>query len=184
MREYFFHTYFVQTKRRAWAASILFTICIFGSAPFAPLMVEWLRAHHLLLLFLLGFAVSFFAYLFIYFVCQLKITSPTPYFLILGLLASGLFFMWGPRPLAERIHILEFFILLLLFFKASKFTYKGLWLYLIPLLITVAIGWSDELWQGLLPNRVYDVHDVCNDAVGALIGVGFAWIRQKYGVES
>lgn len=184
MKRYFFHTYFVNTQKRAWALAILFAIYIFASAPFAPLIVEWLRFHHLLLFLLLGLTGSFFGYLFIYFVCQLKITSPTPYLLILGLLALGLFFIWGPRPLAERIHILEFFLLALLFFKASKFSFKGLSVYVIPLLIAITIGWSDEFWQGLFSNRVYDIHDVCDNAVGALIGIGFAWIRQKYGIKS
>lgn len=89
--------------------------------------------------------------------------------------------MGRERALEEKIHLLEYAFLALLIFKACKFQFKGILLYGIPLLLTIVIGWTDELWQGLLPNRVYDIQDVLDNALGGLLGMGFAWIRQTYG---
>ena len=87
------------------------------------------------------------------------------------------------RSIEERIHIMEFAFLTLLFFKAAKFSFQGFLIYAIPLLLAITIGWLDEIWQAILPNRIYDIQDVCDNAFGSLVGIGFAWIRQKYGKE-
>jgi glycopeptide antibiotics resistance protein len=39
------------------------------------------------------------------------------------------------------------------------------------LAISIGAGWIDEIIQGLLPHRYYDIHDVMLNAVSALLGL-------------
>ena len=184
MHKFFLHFYLLKTKQRAWTTAILFAAYILASSPLIPLFSKWLRQHNLLRITLLSLLIIFLIYIFAYFISQLKITSIKAYLGIGFLLVvAALLMLVGDRSTEERLHILEYTFLCLLFFKAAKFSFKGILLFGIPLLIAVSFGWLDELWQGFLPDRVYDIQDVCDNAAGALIGIGFAWIRQKYGKE-
>ena len=73
----------------------------------------------------------------------------------------------------ERLHLLEYGGVALLTELALPARLRGTWRYVAAWLITVATGWCDELIQGLLPNRHYDLHDVALNAVaGALALLG------------
>lgn len=180
----FLHLRLLETRRRAWVVSFLYVLFLLGTAPFILRFSAWLRGHHLLRVFLISLAAGCLIYILAYFVSRLKIRNLKAYLGIGLLLAAAGLLMLRHQTLEERIHLLEYTALALLFFKAVKFSRRGKILFVLPLLLTIFIGWIDELWQGLLPGRVYDILDVLNNAAGGMIGVSIAWIRQTYGGEA
>ena len=72
----------------------------------------------------------------------------------------------------ERTHLAEYGIAALLAWRAVTPHVRGTFAaYAAAVLIGTAIGWGDELVQGLLPNRVYDLRDVAMNAAGAVLGI-------------
>jgi hypothetical protein len=72
----------------------------------------------------------------------------------------------------ERTHLAEYGIAAWLAWRAVRPHVSGTFAaYAAAVLIGTAIGWGDELVQGLLPNRVYDLRDVAMNAAGALLGI-------------
>lgn len=77
----------------------------------------------------------------------------------------------------ERVHFLEYGILGWLVYKAGK---DWDWPVLLSLLFCTAVGLVDELIQGILPNRYWDIRDVGFNAIGGLMGVlvGKVWYEK------
>ena len=72
----------------------------------------------------------------------------------------------------ERTHLAEYGIAAWLAWRAVTPHVRGPFAaYVAAVLLGTAIGWGDELVQGLLPNRVYDLRDVAMNAAGAVLGV-------------
>lgn len=72
----------------------------------------------------------------------------------------------------EQIHFLEYGLVGIFFSRAAAHHVKN------PagraaaaLTLACLAGWIDELLQGLLPNRHYDIHDVGLNAVSAALGL-------------
>jgi len=49
------------------------------------------------------------------------------------------------------------------------------YLYCKALAITVALGAIDELYQGLLPTRYFNVYDILLNGLGGVLGLTFVW---------
>jgi VanZ family protein len=49
--------------------------------------------------------------------------------------------------------------------------------------VTVVTGWCDELIQGLLPNRHYDLHDVALNAVSGLLALVGRFVIPRWAVS-
>ncbi len=47
---------------------------------------------------------------------------------------------------------------------------------ILALIISIFLGWLDEGIQSLLPNRVYDIIDVCFNALAATMIIGARWL--------
>jgi hypothetical protein len=72
----------------------------------------------------------------------------------------------------ERTHLAEYGIAAWLAWRAVRPHVSGTFAaYAAAVLLGTAIGWGDELVQGLLPNRVYDLRDVAMNAAGAVLGI-------------
>jgi VanZ family protein len=55
----------------------------------------------------------------------------------------------------------------------------GRWDYLIPILITILYGISDEFHQSFVPARDAELKDVFSDSAGALLGIVFIIILRR-----
>ncbi|MFQ6671734.1 MAG: VanZ family protein [Candidatus Tectimicrobiota bacterium] len=96
----------------------------------------------------------------------------------LGVLAitTGLF-AWGitsPTFPAERFHFLEYGLLGMLTLRASFRTVPDRWAATFGLasLVLCIIGAGDEVVQAMLPNRVFDWHDIWFNIYAGLLGFG------------
>jgi hypothetical protein len=83
--------------------------------------------------------------------------------------------------LQERLHLLEYGLLALAFARAleARATVNGVATTLGAAGLTALAGWIDELVQGILPNRHYDLRDVgFNALAGALALASTAALRR------
>jgi len=170
--------------RWAWGRAILFTLILLAGAPWAAILSGWLRGHHLLRIVVGAASALLILYLIIDLRWRLRIVDWRAYAFLSVIGGAALLLAQGVTSVEEKIHFLEFTLLAFFFFKAVKFSQKGARLYGISLLLTTLVGWIDEIWQGILPQRVYDVRDVFFNACGGMIGVGVGWVRQAYGREA
>ncbi|OHB34912.1 MAG: hypothetical protein A2Y08_02980 [Planctomycetes bacterium GWA2_40_7] len=74
---------------------------------------------------------------------------------------------------AERFHLLLYGILSALIFWALKLDVKNKRIYLYTAIIGLALGTIDELIQGILPSRVFDVRDIFMNWLSIGMGVLF-----------
>lgn len=89
---------------------------------------------------------------------------------IFFVLFLGMFLIWKIKIFAERVHILEYGVLGYLAARderVSKFNIKGVY----ALLFTACVGGVDELFQGILPYRYFDVRDIVFNCLGAAWGI-------------
>ncbi|MBI4124822.1 MAG: VanZ family protein [Deltaproteobacteria bacterium] len=181
MSTLFFHSRLFQTRRGAWALAAGFAFLILAAAPFALGISRWLRGQNLLLVLVIALFIVFFGYLLAYLFYRIKGAPLRVWFFLAGLFLFGGILLALNRTPEERVHLLEFTLLGLLLLKACRLSFQGNTPYLLALLLAMGTGWCDELWQALLPGRVYDIQDVLNNAGGGVLGVALARIRYNYG---
>lgn len=76
--------------------------------------------------------------------------------------------IWPMQSPEEKIHFIQYGI-------AALLAYAWLRRYVASALLVLAAGWIDELIQGLLPSRFYDLRDVAfNAAAGVLALIAVA----------
>jgi len=162
---------FVRGESAGWA---LFTLClgaIYASLPFARGIVIALRGQHLL-----GAAVTalFFAAaasLVYYLVFDVRLSDRVAFLALVLLAAAVGSLVLGLRVPEERIHFLEYGGLALLARHALSYRFRPAAQYAVALGLAAVAGWGDELLQGVLPERVYDLRDVAINAVAAFLAL-------------
>ena len=82
-------------------------------------------------------------------------------FIICLSILIALIFIWVPLPV-ERIHFIEYGIMGWLAYRAGG---KKAFIYVI------AVGIIDEIIQGILPNRIYDMRDIWMNIIGGGLGM-------------
>lgn len=146
-----------------------------------PDVVVFLRKFHSLKPVMVVFFAVPVAYVIAYLVSQARVTRIRPYLYLLAVCLIAMVLTTPERDTPEHIHLLIYSLLAVFAYKAFAFTLSDLASYAIPLVVTVSIGYLDEIWQGMMPGRRFDMRDVSDNAVGALIGMSFIFIRQRYG---
>lgn len=71
----------------------------------------------------------------------------------------------------ERIHFLQYGIMGFLSLKALMHSFLPPMLYLWAVGLTFLLGWIDEIIQGFLPNRIYDIRDVFMNGFAGILGI-------------
>ena len=84
----------------------------------------------------------------------------------------------------ERLHLLEYGGVALLTELALPSRVRGAGRFIVAWVITIATGWCDELIQGLLPNRHYDLHDVALNAVSGLLALAGRFAIPRFAQRS
>jgi len=153
--------------------TICFSFFIVSSASFMRQVVGFLRGvlkdqlfYSALGSFFILLGVIFFLYIFI-----VKLKGSLTKGLIIGLIFLGVgVLLWQIKIMEERIHIIEFAVLGWLAaadFRASKNIKRAF----SACAICVLIGTLDELFQLILPYRVFDLRDILFNSTGAITGI-------------
>lgn len=183
MTSIFFHQYFFAKESRAWIAALAWIAAIFIAAPIAPDIADWLRVRGFVMAAMAGLFVIPVTYLVVYLVSEAKVTQLRAYVFLTSICLFGAILTFPERAMIEHIHVLIYALLFVFLFKAAGFRLHGVAGYAVPLVIAVVIGFLDETWQGQFPNRGWDMRDVSDDAVGALIGLSFLLVRERFGIR-
>ena len=181
-----------KSPARSWALLSGYVLAIFASLPFVREVVIALRQQHLL-----GGAVTL-----LYFVAAVAVVYHVVFdvqlsdkiaFLALVLLTAvtGAMILGLSIP-EERVHFVQYGLLALLARGALAWHLKPWQQYVGALLVAATAGWLDELIQGLLPDRVYDLRDVAINAVAALLALAadevlhnrLGWLPGQYQHEA
>ena len=98
--------------------------------------------------------------------------------------ALAIIFAWGAKLVsgfgapAEATHFLEYGVLSVLIFYKLRNRYvevRSAPLYLAAALLTLGVGTLDELYQGWLPNRYYDLNDIVTNGSSGALGLIYVW---------
>jgi len=165
-----------QSKKNlcAWIWTILYSILIFLTVPFAfsiqKYVTENLGKNAFIYIILSIFGLSFLLLLYIL-IFKLGIRSPSKYIWLFVITSLYLIFILKlAKSPAETIHFLEYGILGLFLFKALKFHIKDISIYFTATLLSMIIGTFDEILQWITPRRFWGFHDIwINTLSGGLI---------------
>ena len=171
---------------RRWIVTILYALFIFAFLPLFPIVWGFFSRFSpgllkgLTHLLIPAIVVFFFAYS--YYVARKRH--------ILFYLWSAVF-LFAYIPLvyfyckftAERFHLAEYGLLVILVYRCLKLRMKTPWIYPAILLFSFSVGLLDEIIQGILPNRVYEFRDVVINWASSLLPMalvaGITWKRQR-----
>jgi VanZ family protein len=156
--------------RWVWPALVGF---IYSTLSVARIASNWLRDHGVLRLTVAGIFVMALAAVVGTLVREVRFRTWRLVPVFLAIAAVGALIAWKSQTPEERLHLVEYGMVALVTDLALPLGWTGWRRFLAAALITVAVGWCDELIQGLLPNRHYDLHDVLLNAesgVWALLG--------------
>src|SRR3989338_2774538 len=73
--------------------------------------------------------------------------------------------------IAEKVHLIEYGFLGYLVLRAFRESRLVKTRYICVIFIIAIVGYLDEVIQGLLPNRVYDVSDIYLNIISGLLGL-------------
>ncbi len=90
---------------------------------------------------------------------------------LIGILVVGLSLAWQMRLPEEKIHVLEYGILGWLTMKDLVLVNKRIKSLVLAGVFCVAVGALDELFQAVLPYRVFEVRDIVANILGGIWGV-------------
>lgn len=80
--------------------------------------------------------------------------------------------IWPMESPEEKLHFIQYGLLALLADRAAPMRWSPWARFIGSALFVAAAGWVDELIQGLLPNRYYDLRDVGFNAAAGLLALG------------
>lgn len=149
---------FFRKRAGRWAIILLYTLLILATLPFARIVWDWIGEGwgYVMLIALYSIAGGF-----IYFRYRNMF--------ILGLIILVVLAIFKIIPLPiERIHFIEYGVLGWLVWWASS---KRKWSLAISMGYILTISVLDEVIQGILPNRVYDIRDIWMNVVGGSLGL-------------
>lgn len=98
---------------------------------------------------------------------------PGSWLSIVGLYAAT-WYLLCQRPV-EGMHLAQYGALSCLAFWAfedTRLPWKG---FVLGWALTVAVSWTNEVVQSILPDRVYDLRDVMLDGIGGVLGLLVLW---------
>lgn len=177
-------------ERQLWLSAAGWLLLIYSTLYIVRAPVEFLRERNLLrasvaAVFLLTAATLLFLLL-----SRRPRKSELAVFAIFGVLYAAGFASLARAE--ERLHLIEYGVLAVLLLAAlearrmrleaqGRAVRSGWWIPLQAVLLTSAAGWGDELIQGVLPNRVYELRDVGINVLSAVLAVAaaVAWQRAR-----
>jgi hypothetical protein len=173
---------------RRWLVVYGYIVILLIATPNLPLVIDWARArwqNEAVAGFVLGVEIAIGIALIlltasIFFLNRRKFVWCILLFsAMIG--GSGLFFFLNPNPY-ELTHLPEYATLSVLIMgvirekeaKAGRHVH-GPGLYVRTAVITVIFGAIDELYQGALPMRFFNVYDIFLNGAGGILGLTIFW---------
>ncbi|MDP8211946.1 MAG: VanZ family protein [Candidatus Zapsychrus exili] len=123
--------------------------------------------------------VALFSAIIFLFLRKVKVRMISTYVLLLLILSMYLFGFMSIKITEEKIHFIEYGILVFLVYWASIVDFKDPHSYIIAFFVAFFVGWADEGIQYLLPNRYYDIRDVVFNGVGSALGLCLIFIMRR-----
>ncbi|VAX24634.1 hypothetical protein MNBD_NITROSPINAE02-2015 [hydrothermal vent metagenome] len=87
-----------------------------------------------------------------------------------GCVYTYIVFAFQSSP-SNRIHIIEYSLLAALLYYAIKIDVNSRSAYVLAWIITVVIGFGDEMIQYYLPTRAYDLNDIMVNSIAAAVAL-------------
>ena len=174
-------------ERRLWLLAAILVAFIYGSAYFVQFLLDALRARGALEGTIWGaFGLAAAAGL-----GAVARARPGRWEIALLAAAAGVYLLWLRQLhiIQERIHLIQYGALGGLAYAALRERWTTPvrrwqhWPAACAILIAGAAGWGDELVQGLLPNRHYDLRDVATNAEAAALFVLVVAARHRLRAE-
>ncbi len=154
-----------------WRDAILYVLFIYSTLSIVPAPLRFLRMHNMLRVTLgVVYTASFIALF-----SKLAAEVPKQWWRFAVL--AGIFLLYPVIARAtsspeEQVHFLEYGLVGVLFARALAGDRPHTWkIYLGALVIGSIVGWIDELLQGLVPNRHYDIRDIWFNVVSVTLGL-------------
>ncbi|MFA5146647.1 MAG: VanZ family protein [Candidatus Omnitrophota bacterium] len=129
-----------------------------------------------------GLVIDIAAFVMIVTVCllfgsRLGRNGVMPYIWLMVILSVYVYVLMECTPIiAEKVHLLEYGFLAYLVWRVFRDVRQEWIRYLLITALVVAVGWCDELIQGTLPNRVYDVRDIYLNILSGLLGLALVML--------
>jgi hypothetical protein len=166
----------------AWLWLLAYVALVYGSLPWTRDVLIALDQQRLV-----GGAVtaSYFgaAVLVVYHVVfDVRLTDRVAFAALVALGAGVGALVLGLSIPEERLHFLQYGLMAVLARRAVAPWRQGWAQYLAAVALAAAAGWGDELVQGLLPGRVYDLRDVAINASAAVLAMaGYEALHNQLG---
>ena len=166
---------------RLWGEALAYIAVVFATVPVFPSVWRVLLSHtegavrHLGIVvvaaLLVGMAVAVWR--------RFKGRAILPYVTLAGIVAcyTYLLAMFGTFP-AERLHLVEYGLVAFFLVRALRLDLTGRNAFAVAFVLTGVIGLVDEVIQGVLPQRFFELKDVLLNVVSGglgLIGVALAF---------
>lgn len=160
-----------KSTRNAWLVAILYVAFIYATLSVVPIPLRFLRNHNLLRLTLSAIYLTCFIVL----VSQLAQRGEKRWwrFAILTAIFSlyPIIALKTSSP-EEQVHFLEYGLVGVLFARAladgGPYSLK---IWIGALILGALAGWIDEIFQGYLPNRHYDIRDIWLNVISVTLGL-------------
>jgi len=168
------------TEQHKWLSlSITWTLFIYTTLPFVRPVCNYLKAH-----LPFSFSINFLLIATILYVTgpwilKLKkagLVLSCMYILTLLIYIAGMIYLELPE---ERIHFLQYGILVYFVFRTLTFYSSGIKVYALSFIVVALIGWGDEGIQRLLPQRYFEWKDVGLNCISAALGLCLIHIGQR-----
>lgn len=164
-------------REEKWLWVILWTGMIYSMAAFVRPLCEYLRSMTMLNV-TVTVAMAVFLSLFVGPLLKSfrALTVPRKFLLIvvLALYAAGMMFLKIPE---ERIHLVQYGVLAYLVFQALIVDLSRQQSFGLAFLVTLGLGWGDEIIQSFAPGRFYDNKDVILNGVSGILGLFLTFLR-------
>ena len=174
-------------ERRLWLLAAILVVVIYGSAYFVQFLFDALRERGVLE----ATIWSAFGLIAAVGLGAVSRARPGGWEVALLAAAAGVYLLWLRQLhiIQERIHLIQYGALGGLVYAALRERWQTpirrwqRWPAVCAVLIAGAAGWGDELVQGILPNRHYDLRDVATNAEAAALFVLVVAARHRLRAE-
>ncbi len=162
---------FFSSPTRRWVLLVAYLAAVYAFLPFGRGVIIALRQNHLLgLVVTLVFFVSIVSLVY-HIVFSVRLSDRIAFAALVVLAAVIGALVLGLSIPEERVHFVEYGLLALLARFALSGHLRPPSQYLLAWLLASLAGWGDEVIQGVLPDRVYDLRDVVINSVAALLAL-------------
>ncbi len=153
-----------------WAIAIGYVGLIYATLGSVPAPLAALRSHGILRYTLAVLFLSCWLGL----LALLRSRSRQAWRFAAMVIIAGVYALVARRVITpeEQLHFIQYGLVGVLFVRAVRPTirHEGA-AYVLAFVLAFLAGWLDEVLQGHLPNRHYDVHDIALNAVSAFLGL-------------